>query len=90
MTMFSGRYNVTFFFHFLQHMHTVHSNLLCLYQSHPFGDEISAQHHVILRNPTIAWENWEESGPRKEQTKSVIEQNFISISVPLLNYKIGK
>lgn len=91
MSTLSGRYSVTFFFfHFLHRMHAVHSNLLCLYQSYPFGDEISAQHHVILRNSTIAWENWEEPAPRKEQTKSVIQQRFTLISATVLNCKISK
>lgn len=59
-------------------------------KSYPFGDEISAQHHVILRNSTIAWENWEEPAPRKEQTKSVIQQCFTLISATVLNCKISK
>lgn len=77
-----------FFFYFLQNINTVHSNLLCLYQSYPFGDEISTQHQVILRNSTVAWENWEKPAPRKEQTKSVIQQHYTLISATMLNYKI--
>lgn len=78
------------FFNLLQNMNAVHSNLLCLYQSYPFGDEIFAQHQVILRNSTVAWENWEKPAPRKEQTKSVIHQHCTLISATMLNYKINR
>lgn len=71
-------------------MNTVHSSLLGLYQSYPFGDEISAQHQVILRNSTVAWENWEKPAPRKEQAKSVSQQHYTLISATMLNRKISR
>lgn len=65
---------------FLQHMHTLKdSNVLRLHQSYPFGDEISAQHQVILGNSSVAWENWKKSAPRKGCTKTVIQQHYTLI-----------
>lgn len=69
----------------LKHMHTLEgSHLLCLHQSYPFGDEVSAHHQVILGNPSVAWENWKKPAPREGRTKTVIQQNYT-----LNHYKVS-
>lgn len=69
----------------LQHMHTLEgSHLLCLHQSYPFGDEVSAHHQVILGNPSVAWENWKKPAPREGHTESVIQQHYT-----LVHYKVS-
>lgn len=90
-SMLFTKHNATFFFfNFPQNINTVPSTLLCLYQSYPFGDEISAQYQVILRNSTVAWENWEKPAPRKEQTKSGIQQHDTFIFATMLNCNISR
>ena len=55
------------------------SHLLCLHQSYPFGDEVSAHYQVILGNPSVAWENWKKPAPREGRTKTVIQQHYTLI-----------